>query len=301
MDTMEKTTTQDKIQQLRRAKSNVLRFRKSLIGGYQHDEVQAYIHELSTSLERSQQAFEEKLEEYASECSMLIQEREKLQQELARSGAKVETLMDKVTALTEANAALEGAAAQDEDELGRLGAAHRALRDEHEKALASLEKLKALAAEQSPDGVRRREEVERENVALKAALENAVRELEDVTQGASSRAQHHAQAYAQLEQAHAQLGAEHEALARDARAQAERIELLQAECARQRAVIDAQGVSKRQAAMDANMRLYQYRLGVESDIKGAEESVRALAKSLAAMRESALHTCDIAKIDPDAD
>ena len=66
-------------------------------------------------------------------------------------------------------------------------------------------------------------------------------------------------------------------------------------------VIDAQGVSKRQAAMDANMRLYQYRLGVESDIKGAEESVRALAKSLAAMRESALHTCDIAKIDPDAD
>ncbi len=98
---MDSAATHEKIKQLRFAQENGLPIKKAALG-YQCKEVEAYIESLYETIEQSNKAFADKIEEYVSQISMLAQEREQLiksskedAQKIEKQNADLKTLIER--------------------------------------------------------------------------------------------------------------------------------------------------------------------------------------------------------------
>ncbi|MPN16132.1 hypothetical protein SDC9_163470 [bioreactor metagenome] len=261
---METNTTLDQVKEIRNSKADQIRMplKKTAFGGYDRRDTEAYIKILRESMQLSENAFAEKLEEYSSAAQMQSRERVGLLSKLqdAQKGAELfqkqaAELAEKIRLESEISAALK----KENDKLKDAAAALCQQMENNEESQRLTEQIRELL---------------RENERLKA-------ELNVLTQ--SGR---------ELASENALLAGEHKNIVQNRdRIISENEELKKA--------LNITKITKRNFAMETNMKVYAYRQNHELLISGIENKINEILTMIGSVREEAANLHENAKLDPE--
>ena len=288
---METNSTHGKVKEIRKTKVDIiseLAFKKA-IRGYKCKEVEDYIHTLKNNMQLSETAFKEKLEEYSSASAMYSLERDKLQQNLKEAEKEIAQLKVAVQVI--------------KDEA-------QAIRDE-----AQVIKEEALLIRNEAQVIIEREKtiltpIQKENEDLKFLVEDlklqivndeknnlVMQEIEEITQ---SNKELTAQVN-ELIESKDNLDLENKVLLNESDRMTKQIEKLNIENEDLKRTINALRVSKRNNAMNTNMKVFEYKQNHQLNVEIISSNVNELTKSLSAMRTALHELIENTKLDLNAD